>query len=195
MCRAFLTMKPKLMSRTRQTLPPLPHPSKPSMRDALSSIPISIDHTVLRPLIKTDLKFACGVSLTASALVLSGLYQAKNENCATSAKSAFSRAKRACVEKMKDVSLGLFPSWFKMESPSRGSHERISLAEWSICKLHKVESVSDEYNKYTFVVPANLDSQLELDIAQEVCTSLFPTKMSHGVDVLYVPFTAADLFR
>lgn len=189
MCRAFLTMKPRLKSPTRQTLPPLPRPSnsKPSVWDPFRSIPISIDHAVLSPLIKTDLKFACGVSLTTSALVLSGLYQARNGNAATAAISALSRAKRACAEKIKDMSGELFPAWFRLESSSRGIHERISLAEWSVCRLDKVESLSDEYNKYTFVVPASSGSQLDLDLAQEVRNYLFLwRKMSHCVKYFFV---------
>lgn len=130
---------------------------------------ISIDHTVLPPLVQ-PIQSMCGVSVVAAVLMYN-LYQ-------SSIRTATVQDLSSCKEKNLNIAQSLkesMPQFFARHLSklpkylkSHVDDDVLNLEQWNVCKLAQVEEISKEYDRYRFQVPSHGDSKISLDIAQEV---------------------------
>jgi len=133
---------------------------------------ISIDHTVLPPIIK-PIQSVCGVSVITAALMYN-LYQSsiRTTRTASHVNSVGSHEKSLDIAQASKEFISRFlirhlprmPNFLK----SHNGDDALSLEKWNICNLAQVEEISKEYDRYRFQIPSHLGSRIKLDIAQEV---------------------------
>ncbi len=137
---------------------------------------ISIDHTVLPPIIK-PIQSVCGVSVITAALMYN-LYQSSIRTTRTAPHVNSLGSPPNSHEKNLDIAqaskefisrflirhLPRMPKFLK----SHNGDDALSLEQWNICNLAQVEEISKEYDRYRFQIPSHAGSRIKLDIAQEV---------------------------
>lgn len=150
---------------------------------------ISIDHTVLPPIIQ-PIQSVCGVSVITAALMYN-FYQSSIRTPDSNVKSMGSHEKsRSIARSSKEVMssflikhLPRITSFLK----TRVDQCDPSLEQWNVCNLSHVEELSKEYDRYRFQIPSHADSRIKLDIAQEVRKSFVPLLLKLLLILVCVP--------
>lgn len=167
-CSAFLTIKPALKLQAKRVhIEPPKHVIKFKAMSSLRSTFISIDHTVLPPLVGHHVN-SYGASLAFAAVMLYTVFNSLKYSLSSRHFNASDLFMGNIFNTFGQMDIPL-KSWCKQKwfHPYKRK-EQLNLTQWNMCKLAHVEHVSAEYNLYSFNVPSGLSSRLNLDIAQEV---------------------------